>query len=98
MKSKQLSLQENPIAGLIGKTIKNISVEEVDLDGDGQNVAQYFTFECTDGSSMVARCESEVSFQYAHLEVMTVSEFNELKEELNDPSENSEHDWEGDDD
>ncbi len=81
MKIYSRNQQNNALISLVGKTIKSVELEEIDHYDDGENVAQYYIIECTDGFSMVAKCESGVSFQYARLEQFTVKDHEDIKKE-----------------
>ncbi len=75
-----MSSNKTSLDGLIGKTIKDISVKEIDRYGNEENVVQYYTIEFSDGTKTILTGDSGVSFQYLNLFLMTEQEYlDELK-------------------
>lgn len=73
---------ENSLSSLVGKKIKSISMQEIDMNGDGADVCQFYTISCTDGEKFILACDGGGrGNQYATATLMDVDEFADLLEE-----------------
>lgn len=68
----------NPLSDLVGQTIDSITMQELDMYGNGANVRQFYTIRCANGTVLVLGVDGNVTQQYATAELMEESEFAEL--------------------
>lgn len=92
---------DHSLSSLVGKKIKNITMQELDMNGDGADVCQFYTISCTDGERFVLACDGGGrGNQYATATLMDVDEFSDLLEEreceqsISDPDEEESDDEE----
>ena len=69
------------LSDLIGKKIKDITCREIDMDGDGENVKQFYFITCSDQEEFVLECNGNVSSQYATACLLDPNEFSDMMEE-----------------
>lgn len=73
------------LTALVGKTIQSITLKKLDMYGNGDNVRQFFTVNCTDGEQLILAADGHCTSQYATITVMTPSRYGDL---LDDVAEN----------
>ena len=95
---------DHELSPLIGKKIKSISLQEVDVHKNGENVRQFYVIGCTDGEKFVLAVDGGNTQQYATAELLEVDEFSdflesvECEDSLDDDDEFDSSDDEEDDD
>lgn len=93
---------DHDLADLVGKKIKGITLQELDIQGDGENVRQFYTITCSDGEKFVLAVDGNNTQQYATATLMDPDEFLDLVEGIDcdedtdqfgdDPSEDDDDD------
>lgn len=68
------------LADLVGKKIKGITLQELDIQGDGENIRQFYTITCSDGEKFVLAVDGNNTQQYATATLMDPDEFLDLAE------------------
>lgn len=81
-KSSMATTTDHSLSSLVGKKIKGISMKEIDIHGDGQNVRQFYTINCTDGEKFVLAVDGNCTAQYATAELIEYDDFADFLEEL----------------
>lgn len=71
---------DHSLSSLVGKKIKGITLQEIDVQGDGQNVRQFYTIACSDGEKFVLATDGNSTQQYATAELMEVNDFADFLE------------------
>ena len=71
---------DHSLSVLVGKKIKSIGLQEIDIQGDGQNVRQFYTITCTDGEKFVLAADGNNTQQYATAELMEFDDFADFLE------------------
>ncbi len=73
---------EHDLSPLVGKKIKSISIQEVDVHKDGENIRQFYIIGCTDGEKFVLAIDGCNTQQYAKAELLEVDEFSDFLESV----------------
>jgi hypothetical protein len=73
---------DHELSPLIGKKIKSISLQEVDIHKNGENVRQFYVIGCTDGEKFVLAVDGGNTQQYATAELLEVDEFSDFLESV----------------
>jgi hypothetical protein len=82
-KNGMAATTDHNLSSLVGKKIKGISMQEIDMSGDGADVCQFYTIVCTDGEKFVLACDGGGrGNQYATATLMDVDEFADMLEDL----------------
>ena len=76
-----MGTSKHALSDLVGKKIKSILCQEIDMQSDGQNVRQFYLMTLTDGDRVVLSADGNNTQQYATIELMDVDEFSALLEE-----------------
>ena len=99
-KTNMAGTTDHDLASLVGKKIKGIVLQEVDVNGDGENVRQFYIFTCTDGEKFVLAVDGGNTQQYARAELLEVDEFADFLEgiECEDVLDDSEDESSNEDD
>lgn len=79
---------DHNLSALVNKKIKGITLQELDIQGDGENIRQFYTITCSDGEKFVLAVDGNSAQQYATVELMEVDEFADFLEgiECEEPS------------
>jgi len=81
-KSKMAENTEHNLSPLIGKKIKSISLQEVDVYKTGENIRQFYVISCTDGEKFVLALDGCNVKQYAKADLLEVDEFYDFLESI----------------
>lgn len=88
------------LSDLVGKKIKSIHLQEIDVNGDGTNIRQFYRILCsgTDGVELVLACDGgHEDQQYATASLMDTDDYEAFLEDVQSPdSEDSGYDEEED--
>jgi hypothetical protein len=79
-KSSMAGTADHNLSSLVGKKIKSISMQEIDIHGDGQNVRQFYTITCTDSEKFVLAVDGNCTAQYATAELIEYDDFADFLE------------------
>lgn len=79
-KSSMAGTTDHSLSSLVGKKIKSISMQEIDIHGDGQNVRQFYTITCTDSEKFVLTVDGNCTAQYAAAELIEYDDFADFLE------------------
>jgi len=86
------------LSDLVGKKIKSITLQEVNVTGDGTNIRQFYRITCAgaDGAEFVLACDGgHEDSQYATATLMDPEDFETFLEDVqSEDSEDSEYDEE----
>jgi hypothetical protein len=77
-KAQMTGTSDHDLADLVGKKIKGITLQELDIQGDGENVRQFYTITCSDGEKFVLAVDGNNTQQYATATLMDPDEFLDL--------------------
>lgn len=90
----ELMDQDHNLADLIGKKIKDIRLEEVDVNGDGDNIREFYKITCSDGECFVLACDGGADdIQQARAELWSPEDYEAFIGDLeNEDSEDEELD------
>jgi hypothetical protein len=95
--------KNHDLADLVGKKIKSIVMREIDINGDGVNVRQFYDILCTDTERFILAPDGNSESQYATATLMDPDEFEDFLENVegnqtDEPAELGEEDTEDEDD
>lgn len=84
------------LSDLVGKKIKSIHLQEIDVNGDGTNIRQFYRILCsgTDGVELILACDGgHEEQQYATASIMDPDDYEAFLEDVQSPdSEDSGYD------
>jgi hypothetical protein len=91
---------DHDLADLVGKKIKSITMQEIDVLGNQGNVRQFYHILCSDGEKFVLACDGgSDDNQYATATLMDPDDFTDFLEQIeSDDSEDDDPSELGDDD
>jgi len=92
-------ITKHELTELIGKKIKRIYLQELDINGDGRNIRQFYRIICSDAQQFILACDGgNEEKQYATVTLMDRDDFEAFLEEIQlRNSESSDYDLEYDD-
>ena len=83
-------------SALAGKTIKRVEIRELDKLGDKECVRQIIAFVLSDGSTVIGQTDGgDLEAQYATLELLTASSFDQVLAEAGEVAEWYDEDYQG---
>lgn len=84
MAKKKNKSANHPLSELVGKKIKSITLQEVNVDGDGENIRQFYRIICSGAEpiELILACDGGNTQQYATASIMEPSEFKDFLEEV----------------
>lgn len=76
---------DHPLADLVGKKIKAITLHEVDVMGHDENVRQFYKITCSDGDVLFLGCDGgSDDNQYATAQLYDQDEYDDFLESISD--------------
>lgn len=72
------------LSDLVGKTIKSISMTEIDINEDDRDVRQYYHITFSDNRKTILTCDGNNSSQYATACLISEDDYNGLLEDVDD--------------
>lgn len=73
---------DHDLSDLTGKRIKRITVQEVDVHGNGENIRQFFHILCSDGERFVLSIDGHNTQQYVTASLMDPGDFTDFLESI----------------
>lgn len=74
--------KNHDLSDLTGKKIKSITLQEVDIHDNGEDVRQFYQITCADGDKFVLSLDGHNTQQYVTAELMDADDFADFLEQL----------------